>query len=94
MKPIATSLPTTIEEFQLALEAAFAGGQTLGKALANADNPARAVAEPHKWVGLTKEDRYKAIRPLYRDDESAFLAVCHSNDEYEAIEAKLKEKNQ
>ena len=50
MKPIATSLPTTIEEFQLALEAAFAGGQALGKALANADKPAR------EWVGLTDEE--------------------------------------
>lgn len=45
------------------------------------------------WVGLTKEDRYKAIRPLYCDDATAALAACHSNDEYEAIEAKLREKN-
>ncbi len=45
------------------------------------------------WVGLTVEDRYKAIRPLYNSDENARLAVEHSNDEYEAIEAKLKEKN-
>lgn len=46
------------------------------------------------WVGLTKEDRYKAIRPLYCDDATAALAACHSNDEYEAIEAKLKDKNE
>ena len=46
-----------------------------------------------EWVGLTDEDRYKAIRPLYNSDENARLAVEHSNDEYEAIEAKLKEKN-
>jgi hypothetical protein len=45
------------------------------------------------WVGLTDEDRYKAIRPLYNSDENARLAVEHSNDEYEAIEAKLREKN-
>lgn len=48
---------------------------------------------PRPWVGLTKEDRYKAIRPLYCDDATAALAACHSNDEYEAIEAKLREKN-
>ena len=41
MKPVATSLPTTIEEFQLALEAAFAGGKALGSALASAETPPR-----------------------------------------------------
>ena len=46
------------------------------------------------WVGLTKEDRYKAIRPLYNSDENARLAVEHSNDEYEALEDKLRERNE
>ena len=56
--------------------------------------PLYASPHPSKpWVGLTKEDRRRAIRPLYRDDATAALAACHSNDEYEAIEAKLKEKN-
>ena len=56
--------------------------------------PLYASPQPSKpWVWLTKEDRYKAIRPLYNSDENARLAVEHSNDEYEAIEAKLKEKN-
>lgn len=56
--------------------------------------PLYAAPQPSKpWVGLTKEDRYKAICPLYCDDAIAALAACHSNDEYEAIEAKLKKKN-
>ena len=54
---------------------------------------AKAAPPKREWVGLTDEDRYKAIRPLYNSDENARLAVEHSNDEYEAIEAKLKEKN-
>lgn len=81
MKPIATSLPTTIEEFQLALEAAFAGGQTLGKALANADKPAR------EWVGLTDEEIQK-LAHVY-DNTAPWTLMGFAR----AIEAKLREKN-
>ena len=55
--------------------------------------PLYTAPPKREWVGLTDKDRYKAIRPLYNSDENARLAVEHSNDEYEAIEAKLKEKN-
>jgi hypothetical protein len=53
----------------------------------------RPVAEPHKWVGLTDEEMYFAIRPLYKTDALANAAVALSKDEYRAIEAKLKAKN-
>ena len=55
--------------------------------------PLYTTPQPRQWQGLSKEDRYMSIRPLYRDDASAALAAAHSNDEYEAIEAKLREKN-
>lgn len=75
-------------------EPVWTQGQTVRDVLADAKAALETSPQPSKpWVGLTKEDRYKAIRPLYCDDETAALAACHSNDEYEAIETKLKEKN-
>ena len=59
----------------------------------NSNTPLYTTPQPRQWQGLSKEDRYMSIRPLYRDDASAALAAAHSNDEYEAIEAKLREKN-
>jgi hypothetical protein len=50
-------------------------------------------AAQRQWVGLTVEQMFEAIRPLYSSDKVAWLAVNHSKDEYRAIEAKLKEKN-
>lgn len=45
------------------------------------------------WVGLTDEEIYAVIRPLCNDDTAARMLVESSMDEYRAIEAKLKEKN-
>lgn len=68
MKIVATSIPKTLEEFQLALDAAWAGGQALGKALAAPEQPAikqgwdvdtlldkpkqPAQQEPVEWVPI------------------------------------------
>ena len=46
MKIVATSIPKTLDEYQLALDAAWAGGQALGKALAS--QPAAPVQELEK----------------------------------------------
>jgi len=47
-----------------------------------------------EWVGLTDDEIYFAIRPLYHcDDETVNHAISVSIDEYRAIESKLKEKN-
>ena len=51
------------------------------------------VREERQWQGLTEEDIWAAIRPIYRDDTSAEMGIEVSMDEYRAIEAKLKEKN-
>ena len=45
------------------------------------------------WVGLTHKEMYDAIRPLCSADEMATWLLEISEDEYLAIEAKLKEKN-
>ena len=45
------------------------------------------------WVGLTDEDMLEAIKPLYANPFLAHNALEVSRDEYQAIEAKLKEKN-
>jgi hypothetical protein len=50
-------------------------------------------AAQRQWVGLTDEEMYFAIRPLYKTDALANAAVALSKDEYRAIEAKRKEKN-
>lgn len=50
-------------------------------------------AAQRQWVGLTDEEMYFAIRPLYKTDALANAAVALSKDEYRAIEAKLKAKN-
>jgi hypothetical protein len=46
-----------------------------------------------EWVGLTDEEMFAAIRPMYRSDGIAQNALDLSKDEYRAIEAALKEKN-
>jgi hypothetical protein len=48
---------------------------------------------PREWVGLTDDEIYAAIRPLYCDDSTASSAVAVSLDEYRVIEKALKEKN-
>lgn len=45
------------------------------------------------WVGLTELQMYEAVRPLCRTDLIARALVEVSKDEYQAIEAALKEKN-
>jgi len=47
----------------------------------------RPVTEPHKWVGLTDEEREGILDREFRQWWSRHDAVCR------AIEAKLKEKN-
>jgi hypothetical protein len=48
---------------------------------------------PPQRKPLTKQEMFEAIRPLYSSEKAARLTVAHSEDEYRAIEAKLKEKN-
>lgn len=48
---------------------------------------------PREWVGLTHKEMHDAVRPLCSDDEMAEWLLEESEDEYLAIEAKLKEKN-
>jgi hypothetical protein len=45
------------------------------------------------WVGLTDDDIFKAILPLCDTPKLAQSVIDMSMDEYQAIEAKLKEKN-
>ena len=45
------------------------------------------------WVGLTDEEMLEAIKPLYANPFLAHNALEVSRDEYQAIEAKLKQKN-
>ena len=53
-----------------------------------------ALAQPKRtWVGVTHKEMYDAVRPLCSDDEMAEWLLEESEDEYLAIEAKLKEKN-
>ena len=52
------------------------------------------LAQPERpWVGLTHKEMYDVIRPLCSADEMATWLLEISEDEYLAIEAKLKEKN-
>jgi len=51
-------------------------------------------AQPERpWGGLTHKEMYDVIRPLCSADEMATWLLEISEDEYLAIEAKLKEKN-
>ena len=45
------------------------------------------------WVGLTDEEMLEAIKPLYTNPFLAHNALEIGRDEYQAIEAKLKQKN-
>ena len=57
--------------------------QSFASRLEQERKAARAVAEPHKWVGLTDEEIRKEFNPLH-DTGLQFAR---------AIEAKLREKN-
>jgi hypothetical protein len=46
-----------------------------------------------EWVGLTDEQMYEAVRPLCDSDQSAKFLISVSKDEYQAIEAAIKERN-
>ena len=46
-----------------------------------------------QWVGLTDKQMVDAIEPLYQNRATAEMAAKVSMDEFRAIEAKLKEKN-
>ena len=46
-----------------------------------------------EWQGLTDEEIFDVIRSLCIDNETAEMLIDISMDEYRAIEAKLKEKN-
>ena len=50
-------------------------------------------APQRTWVGLTDEEMLEAIKPLYANPFLAHNALEVSRDEYQAIEAKLKELN-
>jgi len=54
MNIVATGLPATIEDYQVALNAAFAGGEAFGK------------AQQRTWVGLTDRD----IEAIWGEDVS------------------------
>jgi hypothetical protein len=83
MKIVATSMPKTIEEYQLALDAAWTGGQALGKALAS-QPAAQRQSVRSTWVGLTDEEIDKTQETQVWDARRSYAR---------AIEAKLKEKN-
>ena len=60
------------------------GGQGMAAIYTAPPAAQRLVAEPHKWVGLTDED--KRLFSSWLDDKE-------DDEVFEAIEAKLKEKN-
>ena len=64
----------------------------LDRAVANAMG-LKSVHNCEKWVGLTDEEMWEAVRPLCNHDQIARALVEISKDEYQAIEAKLKAKN-
>ena len=63
-----------------------------GKNIVTQEIPVQEVYR-REWVGLTHREMYDAIRPLCSADEMATWLLEISEDEYLAIEAKLKEKN-
>jgi hypothetical protein len=50
-------------------------------------------AAQRQWVGLTDKQMVDAIEPLHQNRATAEMAAKVSMDEFRAIEAKLKEKN-
>jgi TusA-related sulfurtransferase len=50
-------------------------------------------AAQRQWVGLTDEQMVDAIEPLYQNRATAEMAAKVSIDEFRAIEAKLRSKN-
>ena len=88
MKIIATGLPATIEDYQVALNAAFAGGEAFGK------------AQQRTWIGLTDEEMSEAMNYWSDASRSAYGGAFAADGEYvdmvstwRYIEAKLKQKN-
>ena len=57
------------------------------------DGVHHTIPPQRTWVGLTDEEMLEAIKPLYANPFLAHNALEVSRDEYQAIEAKLKEKN-
>jgi hypothetical protein len=47
-----------------------------------------------EWVGLTDEEMLEAIQKSFISKQSAQIVLSVSIDDFRAIEAKLKEKNQ
>jgi hypothetical protein len=51
------------------------------------------AAAQRQWTGLTDKQMVDAIEPLYQNRATAEVAAVFSMDEFQAIEAKLKEIN-
>lgn len=79
----ATGLPETIEDYQVALNAAFAGGKAYGLAQ-------RTWVNATTWRGLTDEERQQIVDLSWRQAPSIEAYVIRS---MQYAEAKLKEKN-
>jgi hypothetical protein len=57
------------------------------------ENGCERMETVRKWVNLTDEEIYSAIRPFYHNQEIASRGIAINMDEYRAIEQALKEKN-
>lgn len=67
---VATSLPKTLEEFQLALSAAFAGGQAMGKALAEPVIPQKLTKNFNEGYGAGVRDGLQMLHQVKANDDS------------------------
>ena len=56
-------------------------------------SPLYTAPPKREWQGLTDEEIFDVIRSLCADNETAEMLIDISMDEYRAIEALLKEKN-
>ena len=87
-EPVAWVDPATLYQLKIGLEGVHLVYETeMVNSLPLYDKPQRT------WVGLTDEEMLEAIKPLYANPFLAHNALEVSRDEYQAIEAKLKEKN-
>jgi hypothetical protein len=84
-----------VKKMELADDSAAYHGWVLREVLFDNGEPVghREPQPTFGWVGLTDDEIYAAIRPLYCDDSTASSAVAVSLDEYRVIEKALKEKN-
>ncbi len=78
---------------ELAQEPVLLNGLTEDETNATASVMGLTAPQQRPWVGLTDADMYEIVRPLCNSDQSAKFLLSVSKDEYQAIEAKLKEKN-